>query len=449
MKKIQFSVILLIAALACSCKKYLDAKPDQSLVVVSNLADLQALMDNYSVMNNADPGSGEASADNYYLTDADWATVTQEPQRRLYTWEKDNVIALTNNDWSNAYRTIYSCNTVTDNISRLNDAANSADNSNVEGQAYFYRGKAYLNASIIWSMPYNKLTAATDLGVPLRLNTNFNERVSRAKNSETIAQAASDLLSAARLLPVVQISAYRPSKAAAFGLLARLYLYTGNFELSGKYADSALALKSDLIDFNTLSATASFPIARLNKEVLHQSVMVQPQLIGATKGRIDSMLFRSYAMNDLRRTIFFKDNRNNSYAFKGSYDGSAAYFTGVAVDELYLTRAECRARTGKISEAMTDLNKLLVSRYRKGSFVPLQAPDAATALKLILDERRKELLMRGIRWMDIKRFNIIGDNVILKRKLNSKEYLLLPGDKRYAIALPENLMRFGIEQNPR
>ncbi|QXV66844.1 RagB/SusD family nutrient uptake outer membrane protein [Mucilaginibacter sp. 21P] len=445
-------LLLLIAAasmIAGGCKKYLDEKPDRSLVVISATADLQALLDNYSTMNNADPGSGEASADNYYLTDADWASIASEPQRRLYTWEKDQVIALTSNDWSNAYRTVYSCNTVLENADRVADPNNNYETANIKGQAYYYRGKALLQSALLWCLAYRSSTSPTDLGLPLRMTTDFNTEVPRSNNAQTFAAITTDLIQAAKQLPVTQASAYRPGKAAAFALLARCYLYTHNYDLAGKYADSALQIKKDLLDFNTLSASATYPIARQNKEVLHQSIMVLPQLISATKAKIDSNLYRSYASNDLRRTIFFRDNRNGTYAFKGSYDGSAAFFSGVAVDEVYLTRAECYARGGKITEAMADLNTLLVNRYKKGAFIPLQAATATDALRFVLVERRKELLMRGIRWMDIKRLNTEGANIALQRKLNGANYLLPPNDLRYAIAIPENLMRFGIEQNPR
>jgi hypothetical protein len=421
------TALLSIGLMAGGCKKYLEAKPDKALVVPGSVADLQALLDNASVINNVDPGSGEASADNYYVTDADWATLSNDYVRRLYTWEKDNVIAPTNNDWFYAYRAIYSCNTVLENIDKVAAGSNSYDMNNVKGQALFVRGKAYFQSALLWCKAYQAATAGQDHGLPLRLHTDFNTAYPRASNAETFARIVTDLSEAAGLLPATQVTPYRPSKAAAYGLLSRVHLYLANYELAKRYADSCLAMKSELLDYNTLSTTTTFPITRLGREVIYEGMMSPPQLIITTKGRIDSLLYRSYAANDLRKTLFFKDNKNGSY----------------------LNRAECLARTGQWENGLKDLNALLIKRYKNSAFVPVTAANATEALAKILTERRKELLMRGLRWMDIKRLNLEGANITLNRRLNGGSQVLLPNDNRYAIALPENLLQFGLQQNPR
>ncbi|RYF48268.1 MAG: hypothetical protein EOO39_47215, partial [Cytophagaceae bacterium] len=355
---------VLLALSAGGCKKYLDAKPDKALVFPSSVSDLQALLDNATIINNADAGSGEASADNYYVTDADWATLNTEYLRRLYTWEKDNVIAPTGNDWFNSFRAIYSCNTVLENIDKVAGTGDSDSQNNVKGQALFVRGKAYFQSALIWCKAYQAGASAKDAGLPLRLGTDFNKVYPRANNEQTFNRVLEDLTKAASLLPMTQVTPFRPSKAAVYGLLSRVHLYMAHYQQAGAYADSCLALTRDLIDFNSLSATASFPITRLGQEVIYESTMTQPQLINSTKGRIDSLLYRSYANNDLRKTIFFKDNRNGSYSFKGSYEGSGTYFSGISTNEIYLNRAECLARTGKWDSGMKDLNAVLIKRFK-------------------------------------------------------------------------------------
>jgi len=103
-------------------------------------------------------------------------------------------------------------------------------------------------------------------------------------------------------------------------------------------------------------------------------------------------------LDDLRTSVFFFPY-NGYYGFKGNY-ARALYlsFSGIATDEMYLIRAECYA----IREAMDDLNTLLLKRYRTGTYVPLSINNKEDALARILLERRKELLMRGLRWIDIK-----------------------------------------------
>ena len=97
-----------------------------------------------------------------------------------------------------------------------------------------------------------------------------------------------------------------------------------------------------------------------------------------------------------------------------------------------------------------NLNTLLVKRWATGSFVPLTAVDNNDAINKILLERRKELLFRGLRWIDIKRLNVEGRNIILKRKLPDGTIVsIAPNSNYYALPLPKDLIDLtGMPQNP-
>lgn len=443
-------ILLICTCLWCGgCKKYLDAKPSQGLVVPTTLADLQALLDYYPKMNNFDVGAGEFSADDYYLTGEDWNTLS-EYDRRLYTWEKDYVFNPGYNDWRVSYETVYYANTVLEAVENIQEVPlNKTERDNVKGQALFFRGKKYLEMAFIWAKAYDSQTAAQDLGMPLRLHTDFNVPSTRASVQQTYEQVLNDLKGAAALLPVTPKHKMRPSKPAAFALLARAYLSMRQYDQAGAYADSCLQLYQTLTDYNTVNANASFPFAAFGPEVIFDSrIGIPPPIIGG-KARIDSTLYNSYHANDLRKMVFFKSMGSGVYAFKGTYNGQTL-FSGVASDEVYLMRAECFARQGKVAEAMGDLNNLLKNRWKKGLFTPLEAADGAAALSLILTERRKELLTRGLRWMDIKRLNKEGAGISLQRVINNTVYQLPANDLRFALPLPEDILELtGMEQNPR
>lgn len=443
-------ILLLLLAMA-GCEHFLDEKPNKRLIIPETLPALQALLDNFSVINNNDPGAGEISADDYYLTDTDWASLPQEGHRRLYTWEKDQLFAPQSNEWSSVYRNVYYANTVLEGIAGIpKNAANTAQWNSIKGQALFTRAKAFLQAASNWSVAYDAGTAATDLGIPLRLNTDFNEASARASLQQTYDRIIADLKEAIALLPNKEVHVMRPSRPAAYALLARTYLAMGRYELVEAYADSSLRLHSALLNFNELSPSATFPIPQFNKEVMYRSIIPLPLPLDNRRAKINPDLYSSYAANDLRKTVFFRDNRNGTYGFKGSYEGAGNLFSGIATNEVLLMRAESRARQGKVPEALEDLNSLLVTRWKTGTFVPVTADTPAEALAIILRERRKELLMRGLRWMDIKRLNRDGAGINLTRTLQGQNFSLSANDPRFALPLPEDVLQLsGMQQNPR
>ncbi len=168
------------------------------------------------------------------------------------------------------------------------------------------------------------------------------------------------------------------------------------------------------------------------------------------EARIDQKLYNTYDENDLRKAAFFRINSDNEIIFKGFYNRNNGPNPGVAVDELYLIMAECEARIGNTQEAMDNLNKLLETRWKPGTFSPYIAASQQEALAIIRKEREKEMPLRGTRWADVKRYNRDGANITMQRTVNGQSYELPPNDPRYAVAIPEEIIKIaGIPQNPR
>lgn len=448
--KILFSLLAMLIMLS-ACEKYLDEKSKKSLVVISTVKDLQALMDYHTAINEGEPSGAEISADNYYLTSADFNAMAQEGYRRMHIWEKDNFYSFTPNDWSNSYRTVYYANTVIEAAPNIAyRAAEQAAVDNAVGQAHFHRARAFFNLAQLFALAYDPATSTKDLGVPLRMETDFNVASERSTNEETYQQVISDLKKAIRLLPNTQPSVLRPTKPAAYGLLSRVYLSMNKFNEAKLYADSCISFNFKFLDFNTLNPALTYPIARFNTEVINDNQASPSAPVNVSISKVLPALYAQYHANDLRKTVFFRSNTGGTYTFKGGYLGSGALFGGVAIDEIYLTRAECLIRANDVPNGLKDLNALLVNRYKTGTYIPYANLTQVDALNLVLLERRKELLFRCLRWTDIKRLNKIGANIELKRELNNVIYTLEPNSPRYALPLPETIIGMtGMIQNPR
>jgi starch-binding outer membrane protein, SusD/RagB family len=457
MKSKQLFILILIAlGSLCSCKKYLDAKSDQSLTTISSLQDLQSLMDAWFVVNRLTASADEISTDDYYLTYSGYQTLPTDQMRNMYSWQPAQLFSpYTNiaNDWALVYNNVYLANTVLDNMNKVTrNPQNAADWDNVRGQALFLRAYSFYKAASIWSLAWDSATSATDLGIPLRLNPDFNQVSMRASLKDTYRQILSDLHDCTTLLPPTGSHVYRASRVAGFALLSRVYLSMRQYPLAGLYADSALQINNSLMDYNSLRTAASFPVPHFNIETIYQTTVggLGAVPIRKTLARVDSVLYQSYQPNDLRGKIFFFSNPDGTAGYKGSYDGSSQQFNGLAVDEMYLNRAEAFARAGKGDLALNDLNTLLVKRFRTGTFIPYTLPGVTDVLGTVLQERRRELIMRGTRWTDLKRFNKEGANIILQRNLNNTLYTLNPNDLRYALPIPDDIISLsGMAQNPR
>lgn len=434
-----------------SCKKFLDEKPDKKLVVPATLADLQAILDNTNNLVINDPYADELSSDNFYMATATWQAQA-DYDRGSYVWLKDNSIFPNTNDWSNLYKKVYCANTVLETLEKIERTnSNGAEWDNLKGQAFMIRGKAFLQAVLLWSPAYDAATAGHDMGIPLRLSTDFAETSTRPSVQQTYEQALADLYASLPLLPNRGMHVIRSCRAAAYGLISRTYLSMHDYTRAGLYADSSLQINSALLNYNGLSTTATYsmPIPASNPEVDFYAGFYNLGL-NISNAKVDTLLYNSYHPNDYRKTILFKTNTDGSIAFKGTYLGANGHFSGLATDEMYLTRAECSARSGNVAAAMADLNTLLKMRYKTNFFTPVTAGSAAEALDIVLKERRKELLFRGLRWMDIKRLNKEGAAITQKRIVDNIMYILPPNDLRYALPIPDYVIVLsGMPQNPR
>lgn len=456
MKKL-LTIILLcsyILITGTSCKKFLDANPDSSVAVPSSLTDLQALLDHSNRMNLArTPSFSELSCDDFFLLDDTYNAFIKELQS-AYTWNRlpYNI----SNDWSIAYQPVYTSNYCLDRLLEIPVTASTITEwNNVKGSALFFRSYFFLGLTWSHAKAYLADSADKNLGIVLRLGSDFNVPSKRATVMETYYRILFDTKEAVIYLPDQPVNTMRPSKAAAYGLLARTYLSMRQYDSAFRYAGLSLQLKNNLIDLNADSdlngnVNAAVPFKRFNKETVFYTEMNGIGSVNSfTRARIDTLLYNSYNNSDLRKKAFFRSSPPY-YLFKGSYTGNTNnYFTGITTAEMYLTRAECNARLGNISNAMSDLNTLMRKRWDNTIPYPeITAVNEVDAVNKILSERRKELYMRGLRWMDIKRLNRENRNIILTRKIGTQVFTLLPNAGYYALPLPDDIIKLtGIEQN--
>jgi starch-binding outer membrane protein, SusD/RagB family len=119
---------------------------------------------------------------------------------------------------------------------------------------------------------------------------------------------------------------------------------------------------------------------------------------------------------------------------------------------MMLIKAESSARNGNYQDAIAILNTLRKKRFTPSDYKDLTSSNKEDALKLILDERRRELFGRGYRWFDQKRLNKESAYAeTVTRVFKGVTYTLVPNDNHYVYAIAEKYINLNpeIEQNPR
>jgi starch-binding outer membrane protein, SusD/RagB family len=468
-KKIYLFAYITIASallMLVSCKKssFLDARPDNALVVPTTLEDLQAILDNDRYMNGSatvgnggpNPALGEIGSDDYYTIEDFYNAYFTDFTKQAYIWASDVYTDEKVLDWSTAYFAIFYANIVLDRLSAIPiTTTNKEAWNNAKGSALFYRAHTFYQLLQVFAPPYDSSSASADWGIPLRLKSDISEPVARSTVQECYAQIMHDLDAATEILPVNPLFKTRPSKPAVHALKARIWLNMRAWDKAAASADSCLLLQDVLTDYNQLDSTSFYPLPRFNEETIYYSLLLNQPAFIISSGffyRVDSALYNSYDNDDLRKAMFFADGLlYPGKQYKGSYAGSSFLFAGIASDEVYLIKAEAKARMGNTNEAMEYVNTLLQKRWRNGTFVPLTATTGVEALQLVLKERRKELLFRGLRWTDLRRLQKDGYTPVLTRVLNGTAYTLQPGDNRYTWPIPPDVISFNpsMPQNPR
>jgi len=442
-------------ALACccsfifwACNDFLDEKSDYLLSTPQTLEDLDALLSNSNIIG-LEPMLAEISATEYYLEEDIWSALLDEGHKRSYYWAEEGLFQEDiRNDWRAVYDIVYYCNVVLEELEKIErNAKNALDYDRIQGEALFFRGKSMLQAAFIWVEAYDEDLKERKMGLPLRMDSDFNKESKRSTMGETYRTLLQDLQNATDLLPEKNYHPTRPNKAAALGTISRAYMSMRKYEEALIYADKALAYQDELLDFNQLDEEADFPIPEYNEEVIFSSFFAIDEILDHTKMLVSPSLYDLYEENDKRKSVFFSTDSDGKVFFKGRFAvGGYGLFSGISTNELILNKAECYVREQNYNQGRTEVLRLLKTRY--DSHFELESDDEEL-LDIILKERRKELLFRGMRWVDIKRLNKEGYNIVQEREVMGKTFTLSPNDPKYARPFPDFVIAMtGMEQNP-
>jgi starch-binding outer membrane protein, SusD/RagB family len=463
-KHVILLLVLLISFSGCD-DDFLDIKP-KGQMIPETTDDYRKLLDmivesnvGLEVTTIRTSGIANYLADDFQLGDsANYFFVNGNDLWGMYSWAEDNFlydIDREDVDWKALYGGIYTMNSVINGVP--NASGPQSDKDQLLAEAKVHRAFNFLTLVNIYAKHYSS-NAASDPGVPLRLTLSLSSSLERASVEKVYEQILKDLSEAYPNLPDMPAFKHRPSKASALGLLARTYLYMGNYEQALNFANQALDISDFLYEFaQVMNANHQFGIsAWFDNEMLLMKTttsrtsggtLYHHSYIWCSASVVESVFDTE---NDLRYFNKFarQVNSPNRYNYREGYNrwnGGFMYFphVGVTIPEVLLTAAECEARIGDVGRAVQLVNRLAESRYKTGTYNALITTNRETAIQFILGERRRELWARGLRWFDLRRLNALeGANITIQRTFTN--HRLAPGDRGWVMPIA----RLYTGQNP-
>ncbi len=444
--------LLPLVFLLASCGQYLALKPAANVAIPASLDDVELLLNNSQFLNFSSASLGNGNTDDFYLADETYLA-TDERERAAYRWGWQTYNFP--NEWNTTYQAINITNLSLETLEKVGRGNGEVARwDHLKGTALVYRAFHLLNALWTYAQAYDPGTSTSDPGIVLRTSTDINVVSTRSPVADCYQKIIADLTEAVPLIRNTSSLPTLPTKATAYALLARTYLSMRIYEDALHYSGLSLELKGELMDFASdiiIQPGQVPPFDRFNKEVIFTALPTATFWAESSYYvSVDIGLVNLYGQHDLRKHAFFWERPDGTTGFRGMYhNASDQFFTGIATDEMYLIRAECLARTGEVERGIAELNTLLKKRWdNRVPFEGVEASDAATAVDLILMERRKELIGRNLRHIDIKRLNREGRGIGLRRKIENGFAELPANDPRWALPLPSDIIaQTGMPQN--
>lgn len=460
MKRIKnFFFLIGTIALFSSCSDFLDTLP-KGKVIPTTVEDYGNLMKDMTLSNGYD-------ALPYYCSDdlmiPNRAINLTNASNKAYFWmEAFYLDSEDDSNWNQTYNHLFTVNVVLENIGSATGGTET-DRRRIAAEAKIFRAYYYWYLQSLYGPAYNAATAATDLSVPLVTEPNLEAKHSRATVEQVTTQILSDLEGIDQDLPVLGSNNYKPTRASAYAMRARVLFYMGRYDEAATEAEKALELNSQLEDMREWSFPTEFPSGSINGKPTDIS---SPQKIwfhnvnGSSALRqmaIGEDLLELYKQNekDLRFKFWFSNVDNKGEYF---YDENTYCYIqttpnyNIGVPEMMLIKAEALARKND-SQALDILNELRKYRFTEEDYTMLTKDTDKSLLDIVLEERRRELVLSGLRWFDMKR--LVNEGIYTKTLTRTTPdgtvHTLSPGSNRYLFPIPQSIINknSNIVQNPR
>lgn len=504
MKKKILYILAIAAALGfVSCDDYLNTTPDNRTVLDSELKVKELLTSAYPEMayglfcfamsdDADDKGKGHQTM------------ITNE---QGYFWKdftdvrQDSPSAY----WDACYKAIAHANNALEFIEKQKLGGNIPNKYQpYYGEALVIRAYCHFMLVNLWGKPYNPTTSATDLGVPYV--TEVENVVFKDYKRETVAKVyeliEKDLVEGLKYIhdDAYDVPKYHFNRAAANTFASRFYLYKGDDwqkvvdystaalgtnpavklrDLSGKY--KAMGLDEQLAEYSKAVEPANFLLASTPTYWFYyfQATLQYGYTTPIKKKLFDNIFVTSAGNEWCQASASFGEG--DDFIFKWGYffkradmSSDIGYYYAmtplIEAEEALFNRMEANAMLKNYADVekdmdmyfkkrmtgYTDANKVSEAKIsdayqnNSNSDSPLKPwydldSKTKTYLNCIIDTRRREFYYEGLRWFDIRRFNL----KVVHQVKDGSPVILQENDARKALQIPVAAQQHGLKPNAR
>ncbi|MFC4479024.1 RagB/SusD family nutrient uptake outer membrane protein [Flavobacterium chungangensis] len=463
MKHIYALTLAFLILMTASCEDYTDVTPKGSLVIetAAQFHEMVALPNRGYPINNF-----QYLSDDQWMREANVIGKTPNIDIINFTFDEstDRVAIMAGSSFYNqAYTFINRWNTI---ISLVD---NSKGDENIKqlakAEAKIYRAYDHFLLVNTYAKGYDPNTASTDGGICIMDKFDLEAQPSKSTVAQVYEFIQKDIEEALPFIQEKPMDVYHPSLAFAYAFKAKVHLFKREIAQAQAAAEKSLSYNNQIFDMVAYSKqggpTAVAVPAANNVEVLSYMYMTGYNEMNFAQSYIISPELRTlFGTNDARFNLFFNStsttnlDQGSGTAYWGTQYTRFFYPTvGMKTTEVYLTLAECYARDNKLNEAVGVLNTLRAKRILSGT-VNLAVPATRKeTMQLVINERRKELLLGFNRFFDLKRLNTETEYAktvtrvfpLVNKTVAQKTYTLQPNSRLYIIPFPLS----ALQKNPK
>lgn len=504
MKSIHSKIFLIILFISCiSCDEYLDKLPDNR-VELSRVSDIEGLLANalpdacfYSFTHSLSDNAG----------DSGFSAVTPQVNEEAFKFMdfasegQDTPLFY----WISCYEAIANTNLAIEFIEKLEENPTEYEKyKHLHGEALIARAYNHFMLVNLFSQHYNPNTANTDLGIPYVTEPEKNVLVDYKRG--TVADVYKKILRDFKKgLPLLnddkqQHPKFHFTTKSAHAFATRIYLYLGEWQKVVEHGRFVLGndVTSKLRDWNKkyINFTASELTAHYASSKENANILIRTGMSNFAK----YFKFQRFGLTAPIKEYVYNPERlvskgNYSYSFRG-YDEPDRTFINkfhfifkrvglnadlgygyinnplFTVEEVLLNYIEAKVMQERYPTVLRELNKFFSKRV-DNIIVPYDPKHNEVTdenvqkiftnfgdnlnswytvnskqhkyLRCLLYTRRAEFMFEGLRWFDIKRYQL----PVTHLDYQHNTYKLEANDLMKAIQIPESAIALGMEKNPR